>query len=317
MPATEPRPSAHYHAPVMVEEVLGFLLPAPGPVLDGTVGGGGHARALLEADPRVELIAVDRDPEALETAAAVLAPFADRVRFVRAEFRDALTAARLPSPALGGVLLDLGVSSRQLDEDRRGFAFRPGVPLDMRMAGSDASQRSAADLLAGESEQALGRIFREYGEEPKWRRLARGVVRAREAGRPLETSDDLVAALARALDRSPKSHEKARVFQALRIAVNGELEGLAEALPRLRDALRPEGTFAVIAYHSLEDRLVKAAFREWSRDCVCPPELPVCRCRGSALGRTLTRKPIRPSEEEVSANPRSRSALLRAWRKAA
>jgi 16S rRNA (cytosine1402-N4)-methyltransferase len=301
----------------MVEEVLGFLLPAPGPVLDGTVGGGGHARALLEADPSVELIGVDRDPEALEAAAAVLAPFAHRVRFVRAEFQDAVAAARLPSPALGGVLLDLGVSSRQLDEDRRGFAFRPGVPLDMRMAGSDASQRSAADFLASESEQELGRIFRDYGEEPRWRRLAGAVVRAREAGRPLETSDDLVAALARALDRSPKSHEKARVFQALRIAVNGELEGLAEALPRLRDALLPEGTFAVIAYHSLEDRMVKSAFREWSRDCVCPPQMPVCRCRGKALGSALTRKPIRPSEEEVAANPRSRSALLRAWRKAA
>jgi 16S rRNA (cytosine1402-N4)-methyltransferase len=301
----------------MVEEVLGFLLPAPGPVLDGTVGGGGHARALLEADPSVELIGVDRDPEALEAAAAVLAPFAHRVRFVRAEFQDAVAAARLPSPALGGVLLDLGVSSRQLDEDRRGFAFRPGVPLDMRMAGSDASQRSAADFLASESEQELGRIFRDYGEEPRWRRLAGAVVRAREAGRPLETSDDLVAALTRALDRSPKSHEKARVFQALRIAVNGELEGLAEALPRLRDALLPQGTFAVIAYHSLEDRMVKSAFREWSRDCVCPPQMPVCRCRGKALGSALTRKPIRPSEEEVAANPRSRSALLRAWRKAA
>jgi 16S rRNA (cytosine1402-N4)-methyltransferase len=317
MPATETGPRPDYHAPVMVEEVLGFLLPAPGPVLDGTVGGGGHARALLEADPSVELIGVDRDPEALEAAAAVLAPFAHRVRFVRAEFQDAVAAARLPSPALGGVLLDLGVSSRQLDEDRRGFAFRPGVPLDMRMAGSDASQRSAADFLASESEQELGRIFRDYGEEPRWRRLAGAVVRAREAGRPLETSDDLVAALTRALDRSPKSHEKARVFQALRIAVNGELEGLAEALPRLRDALLPEGTFAVIAYHSLEDRMVKSAFREWSRDCVCPPQMPVCRCRGKALGSALTRKPIRPSEEEVAANPRSRSALLRAWRKAA
>ncbi len=317
MPATETGPRPDYHAPVMVEEVLGFLLPAPGPVLDGTVGGGGHARALLEADPSVELIGVDRDPEALEAAAAVLAPFAHRVRFVRAEFQDAVAAARLPSPALGGVLLDLGVSSRQLDEDRRGFAFRPGVPLDMRMAGSDASQRSAADFLASESEQELGRIFRDYGEEPRWRRLAGAVVRAREAGRPLETSDDLVAALTRALDRSPKSHEKARVFQALRIAVNGELEGLAEALPRLRDALLPQGTFAVIAYHSLEDRMVKSAFREWSRDCVCPPQMPVCRCRGKALGSALTRKPIRPSEEEVAANPRSRSALLRAWRKAA
>jgi 16S rRNA (cytosine1402-N4)-methyltransferase len=317
MAPAESRQASRYHDPVLVEEVLGFLVPAPGPVLDGTVGGGGHARALLEADPFLEVIAVDRDPEALEEAAINLAPFADRVRFVRAEFKDAVAAARLPTPALGGVLLDLGVSSHQLDEDRRGFAFRTGVPLDMRMAGARAGERSAADLLATETEQELGRIFREYGEEPKWRRLAGAVVMAREAGRTLKTSDDLVAALSRALDRSPKAHEKARVFQALRIAVNRELEGLAQALTAFREALRPEGTFVVIAYHSLEDRLVKGAFREWSLECVCPPEFPVCTCRGRALGTTLTRKPIRPSEAEVEANPRARSALLRAWRKAA
>jgi 16S rRNA (cytosine1402-N4)-methyltransferase len=312
-PAREPG----YHRPVLLEEVLGFLLPSPGPILDGTVGGGGHARALLDRDPSLELIAVDRDPEALEEATTVLAPHAHRVRFVRAEFRDAVEAAGIPGEVLGGVLLDLGVSSHQLDEDVRGFAFRPGVPLDMRMAGGSSGEASAADLLRTAEQEELARIFREYGEEPRARKLAREIVRRRESGESPETSDDLVAALTRSLGRPARSGEKARVFQALRIAVNRELEGLIEALPRFRDALRPTGTLAVIAYHSLEDRIVKNSFREWSRSCVCPPELPVCRCRGRALGQVLTPRPLRPAAEEVEENPRARSALLRAWRKAA
>jgi len=315
-----PSGSAHpadYHQPVLLEEVLGFLLPAPGPVLDGTVGGGGHSRALLDSDPSVEIIAVDRDPEALSVATEALAAFPGRVRFVRAEFHEAVTAAGLPGEVLGGVLLDLGVSSRHLDADVRGFAFRPGVPLDMRMAGTSAGERTAADLLNTLDAGELARIFWDYGEEPRGGALGREVVRRRTAGEPLRTSDDLVAAMSRVMGRSVKGNEKARVFQALRIAVNRELEGLQEALPRLRESLRPTGTLAVIAYHSLEDRIVKNSFRDWSSDCVCPPGLPVCRCRGVALGKTLTRKPIRPSAAEVARNPRARSALLRAWRKAA
>jgi 16S rRNA (cytosine1402-N4)-methyltransferase len=310
-------PSADYHQPVLLEEVLGFLLPSPGPVLDGTVGGGGHSRALLERDPSLELIAVDRDPEALGAAARAMEGVADRVRFVQAEFSDAVTAAGLPGEVLGGVLLDLGVSSRHLDSDARGFAFRTGVPLDMRMAGASSAESSAADLLATLPQAELARIFFEFGEEPRARALAREIVRRREAGDVLTTSDDLVAALTRALGRPARSGEKARVFQALRIAVNRELDGLSEALPRLRDALRPTGVMAIIAYHSLEDRIVKRAFREWSDACICPPDLPVCACGREALGETLTRKPVRPSEEEVERNPRARSALLRAWRKAA
>lgn len=311
------RRSTGYHEPVLVEEVLGFLLPAPGPILDGTVGGGGHARAILERDSTVELIAVDRDPQALDEAKRALAPFAERVRFVSATFFDVVATAGLPDEVLGGVLLDLGVSSHQLDSDARGFAFRQGVPLDMRMEGRGAEGESARSILERAEPEELAAIFRDFGELPQAKRLAREVVRAREAGRPLETSDDLVACLSRVLGRSPGASEKARVFQAIRIAVNRELEGLAEALPRLRDALRPQGTMAVIAYHSLEDRIVKNTFREWSRSCVCPPGLPVCTCRGEPLGKTLTGKPVRPSDQEVEANPRARSALLRAWRKAA
>ncbi|MFC1661499.1 16S rRNA (cytosine(1402)-N(4))-methyltransferase, partial [Gemmatimonadota bacterium] len=174
----------------------------------------------------------------------------------------------------------------------------------------------AADLLNQEEESELARLFRVYGEEPRARRLARQVARRRRE-RPLQTSDDLVAALGRALDRTPTPRDKARVFQAVRIALNKELEALADGLPRLRDSLKASGVLVVISYHSLEDRLVKDAVRDWSRECVCPPGLPICSCPGRALGTSLTRKPLRPEREEVHRNPRARSALLRAWRKAA
>jgi 16S rRNA (cytosine1402-N4)-methyltransferase len=175
---------------------------------------------------------------------------------------------------------------------------------------------TAADLLADEDERELARVFLELGEEPRGRKLAREIVRRRASG-GFRTSDDLVAALAAAVGRAPTHQEKARVFQALRIKVNRELEALAAALEGLRGALRPAGVLAVIAYHSLEDRMVKHAFRDWSRECVCPPDFPVCRCRGFALGETLTRRPVTAGPEEVERNPRARSARLRAWRKAA
>jgi 16S rRNA (cytosine1402-N4)-methyltransferase len=171
-------------------------------------------------------------------------------------------------------------------------------------------------VLAEAPEEELVRIFREYGEEPRARRLAREVVKRRRTA-PLATSDDLVAALAGALGRAPSMKEKARIFQALRIAVNQELEALEQGLPAIRDVMNGGAVFVVIAYHSLEDRAVKNAFRDWSRACICPPEVPICVCRGEALGQTLTRKVVRPSEAEVTRNPRARSARLRAWRRAA
>jgi 16S rRNA (cytosine1402-N4)-methyltransferase len=206
------------------------------------------------------------------------------------------------------------VSSHQLDEDARGFAFRRGVALDMRMDPSEGVD--ARSFLADASEDRLVEVFRDYGEEPRARRLAREVVK-RRATAPLESSDDLVAALAVSLGRAPTSRDKARIFQAVRIAVNEELEALQLGLPAIREVLKDGAVMVVIAYHSLEDRVVKNAFREWSRACVCPPELPLCTCRGRPLGETLTRRVLRPSAEEVVRNPRARSARLRAWRRAA
>jgi 16S rRNA (cytosine1402-N4)-methyltransferase len=305
-----------FHEPVLAEETLGYLAPqGRGLYLDGTVGGGGHALRILGACAECRLIAVDRDPEALAQAAATLAEHHARVRFVAGRFDEVAQDAEVKATGLAGALLDLGVSSHQLDRMERGFQFGRGAPLDMRMGG-EGPEANAAELLNSASEEQLTEIFRDFGEEPRARRLAREIVR-RRASRPFETSDDLVGALSATLGRSPSNRDKARIFQAVRIAVNQELEVLARALPELRDVLRPAATIVVIAYHSLEDRLVKEAFREWSSDCVCPPELPVCRCRGRALGTTLTRRPIRPGDEELQRNPRSRSALLRAWRKAA
>lgn len=219
------------------------------------------------------------------------------------------------SGVLSGALLDLGVSSHQLDAEIRGFAFRRGVALDMRMEGKDADQ-TAADLLNEASEERLTEIFRAYGEERRAGRLARTIVR-RRARSPMTTSDDLVGALAASMGRAPSQRDKARIFQAVRIAVNDELGALERGLEGIREALAPEGVAVVISYHSLEDRTVKLAFRSWSSACVCPPEMPICTCRGEPLGKTLTSKPVRPSDAEVERNPRARSARLRAWSKAA
>ena len=305
---------AGFHDPVLVREVMEFLTPSGnGVYLDGTVGGGGHSTILLEECASCEVIAVDRDPDALEAAKAGLAPFGARVRFIQARFDEAFRSADLPEP-LAGVLLDLGVSSHQLDSDRRGFAFRVGVELDMRMGGTQAGEPSAAQILNSEPEEALARIFHEYGEEPRSQRLARAVVE-RRSDTPFRTSDDLVAVLYRTLGRVPKAKEKARIFQAMRIAVNEELTCLERGLTEFREVMAPDARIVVISYHSLEDRLVKNSFRDWSRSCVCPPGMPVCTCRGAPLGSVLTRKAVRPSEVEVRRNPRARSARLRAWKK--
>jgi 16S rRNA (cytosine1402-N4)-methyltransferase len=307
------------HEPVLAAEVVGLLAPERGGVfLDGTVGGGGHAERLLAAAPDVVLIGVDRDPEALAAARRRLAAWADRVTLYEGNFRDAteIVADGSGIESLSGALLDLGVSSHQIDETARGFSFRRSTPLNMRMGGTTGGGRTAADLLNHADEAELGRIFREYGEERRWRALAREVAR-RRAEVPFRTADDLVAAITRVLGPGSDARTKARIFQALRIEVNDEMTALDQALDAIRDLLAPGGRMAVISYHSLEDRRVKGAFREWSRACVCPPELPVCRCRGVPLGRTLTRKPIRPTEDELGRNPRARSARLRAWEKAA
>jgi 16S rRNA (cytosine1402-N4)-methyltransferase len=306
---------SEYHAPALVGPVL-ELLGGCRLVLDGTLGGGGHSAALLAAGV-LRVVGVDRDPDALAAATARLAGAASDGRFAawRGNYADLSALPALDGLLFDGILLDLGISSHQLDDAARGFSFREGAPLDMRM-GTDVAQ-SAAGLLNEADERELTRIFREYGDEPRAARLAREVVRRRDS-RAFETSDDLVGAIRGTLGPRSGAPEFARLFQAVRIAVNDELQGLERALPDLRDRLAPSGILAVMAYHSGEDRLVKHAFRDWSRDCICPPKHPVCTCGGAnALGEVLTRRAIVADADEVARNPRARSAKLRAWRRAA
>ncbi len=310
--AGDPTSETAYHAPVLVAEVLGLLHGAPR-ILDCTLGGGGHSAALLAAGSHVT--AVDRDPAAIASASTRLAAFERDGRFrvylanyARLDLVPALTGARFE-----GILLDLGISSHQIDDAARGFTFREGAALDMRM-GDDAAL-SAAELLNDSDERELVRIFRDFADEHRAPRLAREVVR-RRASRPFATSDDLVRAIRGALGARTGPGDFARIFQGVRIAVNDELGGLDRSLPVLRDRLSPGGTVAVIAYHSGEDRLVKHAFREWSAACVCPPRILKCGCRGAPLGATITRKAIVPGTAETGQNTRARSARLRAWRSA-
>ncbi len=305
-----------FHKPVLLDEALEFLAPrSGGNYLDATLGGGGHAEAILRAKEATQVLGVDRDPDALSYARVRLEDFADRVNLVVGDYARSGELFDLGEGTLSGVLVDLGVSSHQIDTLERGFSFRAGAPLDMRMGGPSADSQSAADLLNELSRDELAVIFRHYGELRRAKRLATAIVERREA-EPFKVSDDLSEVVEAVWGRPAPPSDLARVFQALRIAVNREIESLERALPLFRDLLKPQGRLVVISYHSLEDRPVKRAFREWSRDCVCPPEIPVCRCRGRALGHVLTRRPIRPTEEEVARNPRSRSACLRAWEKA-
>lgn len=301
-----------YHAPVLADEIA-ELFDGTRSVLDCTLGGGGHSAALLALGANVT--AIDRDPEAIEEAHKRLAAdeAAGRFRIILGNFAEIDTLLPEKTQRFDGILADLGVSSHQIDDAARGFSFREGAPLDMRMSSN--SDFTAADLLAAETEEELGRIFREYGDEPKARKLAREVVR-RRGNRDFLTSDDLVGAIRAVLGPRSGPGEFARLFQAVRIAVNDEMTALEKALPALRDRLSPGGVLAVIAYHSGEDRIVKHAMREWSRDCICPPRQLECTCRGSALGSLVTRKAVTAGTEETARNPRARSARLRAWRSA-
>jgi 16S rRNA (cytosine1402-N4)-methyltransferase len=294
---TDSRFDSAYHAPVLLAEVLGALSLRSGGsrVLDGTLGGGGHSLALLESG--ADVTGLDHDPDAIATARARLAAFetAGRFRAIHANFADVATIRALDGVVFGGILLDLGVSSHQFDDESRGFSFREGAPLDMRMAGSQGAD-TAADLLNAADEHDLTAVFRDFGDEPKAGRLAREVSR-RRGNRPFVTSDDFVGAIRAVLGPRSGPGDFARLFQALRVAVNGELDALARALPLLRDRLAPAGVLAVIAYHSGEDRIVKHAFREWSLSCVCPPKQIVCNCRGRPLGELITRKAVNATTE--------------------
>ena len=304
------------HLPVMVVTALEQIAPGRGGLfVDATVGLGGHAEALLEASPDVELVGIDRDPQALERAGQRLALFGSRVRLAHASFhRFAQTLAGLGvRGGVAGVLADLGVSSLQLETPGRGFSFRLAGPLDMRMGLSDVT---AADLVNQTSEGELERIIREYGEERQARRIARAIARVREE-KPIETTDELRrlihAVKGPRAAREERIDPATRVFQALRIAVNQELAGLEQFLREAVDLLEADGRLVVISYHSLEDRIVKNTLRELALGEIDPV---TGRSRSeSQLIEVLTRKPLRPSEEEVENNPRSRSARLRAARR--
>jgi len=294
-----------HHQPVLLPEILA-LAGGARRVVDGTLGDGGHAGAFIAAGALV--LGIDRDPEAIRRAAERVA--SDQLTVLRGSSFDPAVLDRIRDFHPDLILLDLGVSSRQLDDEALGFSFRPGAPLDMRMGRSG---ETAADLLNTESEEELARVFADWGDERRARPLAREVARRRGRA-PFTTSDDLVNAIRATLGPRSGPPDFARIFQSIRIAVNGELAGLAEALPVLRDALAPGGRLLVLSYHSGEDRIVKHAFQEWTRRCICPPEFPVCRCRGRALGTMEPRHPVRASDSEVEANPRARSALLRGFR---
>lgn len=308
--------STSFHTPVMLAQVIEVLQPEPGEVfLDGTVGGGGHAEALLERiGPAGRLVGLDVDEESLAETSQRLARFGEQVRLVRANFADMKTASEsVGFAAVDGVLLDLGGSSHQFDTPERGFSFREDGPLDMRQ--NRRLDRTAADILAESSEEELTRIFRAYGEEPLAKRLAVAVVQER-AWQPITRTIQLADLVRRVKRGSHRSiHPATLVFQALRIAVNDELNQLKCGLEAAVELCRPGGRIAVIAFHSLEDRIVKDFMRRASSACVCPPGLPVCRCGQRRRLRLVQRKAFKPTEAEVAANPRARSARLRAAEK--
>ena len=296
------------HTPVLLKEVVELLRPRSGDVIiDGTLGLGGHARALLTAaGPQARLLGMDVDPVALALARENLEPFAESVLLVEANFRNMKEVAEeLNFGPVDCILLDLGTSMMQLQSPGRGFSFQRDEPLDMRF--SPQQRITAADIVNTCPEQALADIIYRYGEEPLSRRIARNLV----AARPFTTTGQLANVVAAAMGRRGRIHPATRVFQALRIAVNDELAALKDVLPQALDLLAPGGRLGVISFHSLEDRIVKEYFARESRGCICPPEAPFCVCNHVASIKVLTRHPVRAASPEVSENPASRSARLR------
>ncbi len=313
IPASPGRSGAH--VPVMPEESLRLLEPSRGGLfVDATLGQGGHAELILSANDRLRLIAIDRDAESLEMARRHLERFQDRVTFVHDDYRNLPAilenAGAGRSGSVAGVLADLGISSWQLATPGRGFSFQTDEPLDMRMDRS--SGPTAAQLLADSSADELARIFFEYGEERHARRIARAI-HDRAVHRPIQTTGELASLVERVNPRrGARLHPATRVFQALRIAVNRELEGLDQFVLDSVEALQARGRLVLVSFHSLEDRRVKTTLRTLSHQCSCPRSLPRCACGHPDRVALLTRKPLRPSPQEVAANPRARSAKLRA-----
>ena len=301
---------ASVHLPVLTDHVVDFLAPAaPGLVVDATVGLGGHAEALLRAEPGFRVVGLDRDPQALVRAGERLRAYSDRVQLVEATF-DQLPEVleRIGEDPPTAILADLGCSSLQLDSSDRGFSFQTDGPLDMRMGDRG---ETAAELLERIDWEDLVRILRDYGEERRAKAIARAIVRRREES-PLRSTAQLSQLVQDVVGgREGRIHPATRTFQALRIAVNDELGQLERFVEPAVRSLRPGGRLAVIAFHSLEDRIVKHTFRRLTGRCTCPPDLPVCRCNPKRLVNVLTSSPVRPDEEEVRDNSRARSARLR------
>jgi len=307
-----------HHVPIMVEDVLRLLEPARGGIfVDGTLGGGGHAEAVLSALPEGgRLYGIDRDDEALKAAGARLSRFGERFTAIKGNFFDmkALLNAR-GVERVDGILLDLGVSSYQLDAAKRGFSYKAEAPLDMRM--DQSAPLCARDVVNTWSEEELRRIFFEYGEEKFSAKIARRIVEERER-HPIETTTELAALIKSAIPakfRNEPQHPARRCFQAIRIAVNGELDGLFDAIKTAHDLLNPDGRLVVLTFHSLEDRIVKNAFRTFENPCTCPKSAPVCICGKKPTATVLTRHPIVASETEQRENSRATSAKLRAIRR--
>ncbi len=301
------------HKPVLLEECLQALAIRPdGCYLDGTLGRAGHSLEILRRLTTGRLVGIDRDMAAIGAAGERLADFQDRVTLVHGNFRDlGRILQETGTGPLDGMLFDLGVSSPQLDEARRGFSYMQDAPLDMRMDESEAL--SAADIVNTWSQEELRRVLYEYGEERYAPRIAQAIVR-RRGDRPIETTGELVEVIRSAMPAAAlreKQHPAKRSFQALRIAVNGELEALPPMLAAAADGLKPGGRLAVITFHSLEDRIVKQTLRELATGCTCPPQFPVCVCGKKPRLKLITRKPVTPGPEELAENPRARSAKLR------
>lgn len=305
------------HRPVLLTETLKFLAPERGGLfVDCTVGLGGHSESILKASNKTRVIGIDRDPAALEYTRKRLEVFGDRFKGVHANFRDiSLVLKTVGETNPAGVLADLGVSSLQFDSAERGFSFRFDAPLDMRM--DPTSGTTAAQLLENLSEVELARIIFEFGEERRSRRIARRIVERREQDQPIRTTRELadLVSLAIGKPKGQQIHPATRTFQALRIAVNKELEGLAQFVETSIDLLEPSGQFVVISFHSLEDRIIKQELRRLSGYCQCPPRLPICSCGARRQVEILTRRPVMAGPSEVTENPRARSAKLRACRK--
>lgn len=306
------------HISVLLDEAVGILTAGRGDsFVDATLGLGGHAEAILKELPKSRLIGIDQDTEAIAFARERLRAYGERVKILHANFSDIASIVGREAPnGVDGIIADLGVSSLQFDKGSRGFSFREDAPLDMRMNPASGDP-TAAELLKSLSETEIADLIYKYGEERFSRRIAWRIVEKREAGSPVETTRELAALVERSVKRSPKekTHPATRTFQALRIAVNHEIEVLEDFIASAADSLKTDGKLAVISFHSLEDRVVKQAFQKLSGRCTCPPRIPQCICGAEKRVEILTKKPIVPGPEELERNLRSRSAKLRAVKK--